>query len=369
MEKKQVLVVGGYGSIGSTISSLISENSDLFLIVSGRNSEKAKALAKRLECGFRTIDIGKEDSIEKALENIDIVICCYLDSNNFNTILPEKAIELGIHYIDVSGINEYNEQVWTLNNKALKGNVTLITGLGLYPGIVGLLLADNQNYFDKIGSVEIYFTVGGNMDDISPLSLHDIGYMMDRTPRQWNGKKWVKTNGKGKNEYIGGPFSKKIFFYPSMITSDLLKIPEIINSNKIVMWSGSESFLQGMVLFFGVKRGYARSIEKAKKLLKLLRFIGRNKKKDCLIKIITTGSRDNVKHERIVEFYATEEFLTAIAPLIVCEQIANGEIKQPGAFTAPEVVNTQKFFESFKAQNINYQVSTKKFKILSRSDH
>ena len=366
MNRTNVLVVGGYGFIGATISTLLSEKNGLFPIIAGRNSEKAESLAKKLECGFRTIDLNSEISIKKALENIDIVICCYIDSNNLNTILPEKAIKLGIHYLDVSGINEYNDKVMLLNNKAIENNVTLITALGLYPGIVGLLLADNKNYFEQIGSVEIFFTMGGNMDRISTLSLRDIGYMMDSTAMQYNGKKWIETNGKGKNEYIGGPFNKKIFFYPSMITSDLLSIPEIINSNKIVMWSGCESFLQGMVLYFGVKRGYVKAKEKAGKFLKLLQFIGRNKSKDYMMRIVTKGSHDNIKHERIVEFNAREDFLTAIAPVIVCEQIGNGDINQSGAFVAPQIVNTKKFLESFKECNVNFKESIKKFKILSR---
>ena len=365
MNKKQVLVVGGYGFIGTTISSLLSKSNDLIPIIAGRDSEKAEALAKKLECGFRIIDLKKESLIEKALENIDIVICCYIDSNNLNTSLPEKAIKLGIHYLDVSGINEYNDKITNLNNKAIENNVILITALGLYPGIAGLLLADNKNYFEQIGSVEIFFTMGGNMDGISTLSLCDIGYMMDASAMQYDGKKWVTTNGKGKNEYIGGPFNKKIFFYPSMITSDLLSIPEIINSNKIVMWSGCESFFQGMVLYFGIKRGYVKAKEKAGKFLKLLRFIGRKKSKNYMMRIITKGSRHNIKNERIVEFNAKEDFLTAISPVLVCQQIANGDIKQSGAYTAPQIVNTKKFLESFKECDVNFKESIKKFKILS----
>ncbi|MCK5312590.1 MAG: saccharopine dehydrogenase NADP-binding domain-containing protein [Desulfobacteraceae bacterium] len=366
MTKKQVLVVGGYGSIGSTISLLLSENNALFPIVAGRNEEKAKALATKLDCDFRTIDINDKLSIKKALVNIDIVICCYIDPDNLNTFLPEKVIELGLNYIDLSGRNEYNEKIIALNRKAFENNAILITALGLYPGIVGLLLADNKNYFEKIGSTEIYFAMGGNWDGISALSLHDIGYMMDIPPRQYNGKKWVETNGKGKNEYIGEPFNKNIFFYPCMITSDLLRIPETINSNKIAMWSGSESFLQGMVLYFGIKRGYAKIVEKAGKFLKVLRFIGRNKNKHCLMKIITKGSCDNIKHERIIEFNAKEELLTAIASVIVCEQIATGDMKKSGAYTAPQIVNTQTFFDSFKTKNVNYKESIKKFKILPK---
>jgi Saccharopine dehydrogenase NADP binding domain len=366
MTKKQVLIVGGYGSIGNNITMLLSESNELFPIVAGRNVEKAEILSKKFDCGFRSVDINDENSIEQALNNIDIVICCYIDPDNLSAMLPEKAIESGCQYIDISGRNEYNEKIIALNNKAIEKNVTLITALGLYPGIVGLLLADSKNYFEKIGTLEVYLTMGGNMDRISTLSLQDLGYMIDATPRQYNGKKWVVTSGKGRNEYMGEPFNKKIFFYPSMVTSDLIRIPEIINSNKIAMWTGSESFLQGMVLYFGIKRGYAKAVAKIGKFLKVLKFIGRNKNKHCLVKIIEKGSCEDIKHERIIEFNAREELLTAIAPVIVCEQIAKGDIEKPGAFTAPQIVDTIKFFDSFKEKDVNYNESTKKFKILSR---
>ena len=368
MIKKQVLVVGGYGSVGSAITKLLFESDYLFPIIAGPDKDKAEKLAKQYNCDFKIIDIYDKNSIEQALKDIDIVICCYIDLDNFDTLLPETAIRSGVHYIDISGTNEYNEKIIALNDTAIENNILLITALGLYPGIAGLLLADSKNYFEKIGTIEVYFAVGANMNGLSELSLQGIGQMIDATPMQYNGKKWVKTNGKGKNEYIGEPFNKKIFFYPCMITKDLLGIPEIIETNNISIWSGSESFLQGMVLYFGVKQGYTKIVKKARYFLKALKFIGRNKNKHSLMKIIIKGSCDNIKHERIIEFNAKEEFLTAIAPVIVCEQIVSNDIKKFGAFTAPQVVNTDKFCNSFKEKDVNYRESIKKFKILPRTD-
>lgn len=54
-----------------------------------------------------------------------------------------------------------------------------------------------------------------------------------------------------------------------------------------------------------------------------------------------------------------EELLTAIVPVIVCEQIVEGDIKKSGAFTGPEVVNVQKFIESLKTKGINYKEKAK----------
>ncbi len=72
MRKKQILIVGGYGVVGTVVSSLLSKKSGLSPIIAGRNKEKAEALAEKLGCGFRTIDIKNEDSIKAALEDVNI---------------------------------------------------------------------------------------------------------------------------------------------------------------------------------------------------------------------------------------------------------------------------------------------------------
>ena len=362
--KKQVLVVGGYGKVGSCVSGILSDYKELYPYIAGRNVNKAEALSEKLRCGFCKVDIEDKDSVEAALENMDIVISCYTNPGNISTILPEEAIKQGVHYMDLSGHSKYNNKIIALDSEARKNNVTLITGLGLYPGLIGLLLSDNRNYFEKIGSTEIFFVSGGNWEGVSELSLCEIGHMMEETPLIYNGRKWVAADSKGKNEYIGEPFNKKIFLYPGMITNDVLKIPENMSYNKIAMWSGSETFLQGMVLYFGVKRGYTEILEKLGRFLKVLRFLGRNKNKHSLVKIVTTGSCDNIKHERVVEFNAPEQILTALAPVLVCEQIARGDIDQPGAFTPPDVVDVKILFDSFKEKDINYRESIKKFQIL-----
>jgi hypothetical protein len=221
----------------------------------------------------------------------------------------------------------------------------------------GLIVAGNKDYFDKIDAVDIYFTSGGRMAGLSVLSLQGINLMMAVTPRYWNGENWTETDSRGTKEYISEPFNKEISFFPFMITYDLLKVPEIIECNKIVMWSGTESLFQGLVFLLGMKFGLAKDIKKAKNFIKVLRFLGRNKNEDYSMKIVTKGIKENKNYERIVEMNAPEELLTAIVPIIVCQQIKDGDIDTPGAFTGPEVVNLHNFSESLKAKDINYRES------------
>ncbi len=193
------------------------------------------------------------------------------------------------------------------------------------------------------------------MDNLSPLALQGIGHMMKVPPLKWEDGKWIKPSGKARKEYIAMPFNKEISFYPYMVTYDLLKIPEIMKINHINMWSMSESFILGIILLLGLKLGFAKTLKRAAVFLRLLRFLGRNKYEDYSMKIVSRGSKDNKNHERVVEMNATEEYLTAIVPVIICEQIVDGDVDQVGAYTGAEVVDSQKLSNSLKAADINYR--------------
>jgi len=355
--KIKILIAGGYGSVGTHISELLSQDEKFLPVIAGRSEEKAQALAEKFDCKWTTIDLENKNSIREALRNVNIVISCYIPSGDFNTFLPDIAAENGIHYLDVAAFNNFNESVIQLNEKADKNNAILITAMGLYPGMPGLILASNKDYFDTIDSVDIYFTSGGKMDGLSVLSLQGINLMMDVPPQQWNGKEWIDAGSKGVKENISEPFNKKISFFPFMITYDLLKIPKIIKCNKIVMWSGTESLFQGLVFLLGIKMGFAKDIKKAEKFIKVLRFLGKNKNDNYSMKIVSKGIRDNENLKRIIEMNAPEELLTAIVPVIFCEQIADGYINKNGAFTGPEIVDTSKFIDALKEYDIDYRES------------
>ncbi len=185
MEKHHVLIPGGYGAVGSIIATLLSKKENFIPIVAGRNEEQARKLAEKLDCRWAIVDLENKTSIETALKHIDIVINCYTPSGDFNTMLPELAAEVGIHYLDVAAFSRYNEGIIDLNKKAIENKSIFITALGLFPGLSGLIIGSSNDIFDTIDSVDIFFTSGANMDTLSPLALQGIGLMMKETPQCW----------------------------------------------------------------------------------------------------------------------------------------------------------------------------------------
>lgn len=159
--KARILIAGGYGAVGKNMASLLARRPGIMPVVGGRNTEKAAALAEHLNCEWIWIDLDDTASISNGLKDMDIVINCCIPSDNAPTRLAEAAVEQKVHYLDVSAFNGYCSRVMALDSPAHEKGVTLITALGAYPGIPGLILADAGQYFSEIHAAEFFFVMGG----------------------------------------------------------------------------------------------------------------------------------------------------------------------------------------------------------------
>ncbi len=350
MNKTKILIAGGYGAVGEEIARLLTRKPGIVPVVGGRNEEKARLLADQLNCEWIRFDLNNNESVLNGLKGMDIVINCYLPSDSYHTKLAEAAIERQVNYLDVSAFNGYCGRIMQLNSLAEEKGATLVTALGAYPGIPGLILANSGDYFSEISSADIYFVLGGKLQGLTPLSLMGVQYMMDVPPLVWESNQWQKPRVTGTRESIGKPFNKEIFFSPGMITHDLHMIPETVKIDKISSWSGMENLLQGLVFFIGMKLGWAGSEKKAARFLKLLKLMGKRRKShpEMALKVVVKGIKDGKPMKRIVEINGTEDYLTALVPVLACDQLIDGQISQKGAFTGPQIVETETLLQSFR---------------------
>ena len=72
--KKKVLIVGGYGTVGSVVSEILAQHEHIQPVISGWNESKARDLARRLQTEWRIIDLNDNEAISAALLDISIVI-------------------------------------------------------------------------------------------------------------------------------------------------------------------------------------------------------------------------------------------------------------------------------------------------------
>jgi len=358
MDKVNVLIVGGYGLVGREAAKLLSTNLKVNLFIGGRDIEKAIKTARELNVNSIYIDANDIQSIKDSIKDMDIIINCFIDITKVNVEIAKAAIKFGKKYLDIAGVPvEHLYSIIELDKVAKDNNALLITGLGVNPGIAGLLIKKHAQYFDEVLISDIYFTLGSDFEDISVLSLRGVGQMINIPPKIWDNNNWIKPKQSSLKYQIGLPFNKQIYFSPAMITPDILILPKLYNIKELRFWSGIESLMQSLVFILGIKLGYTKTDKKAEKFLRFLKSIGRNKRfhSELNLTIVSKGLHKGKAKMITNSFYCTEVLATAIAPVIVCEQIIERKYDQSGAFFPIEIVDPIAFVDRLAKSGIHYK--------------
>jgi saccharopine dehydrogenase-like NADP-dependent oxidoreductase len=275
----KVLIIGGYGKVGTESAKLLSNYSEIALFIGGRDIEKAKKTAIEYNASPIYIDCDDIHSVEEAIKDKDIVINCFIDIERVNTNVAKTCIKYGKAYLDPAGVpNEHLYSIVALDREAKNGKSLILTGLGVNPGIIGILLQAHAYWFDEVSESNVYFTLGSNFEDISVLSLRGVGKMIGIPPKVYYQNEWVKPMVSDTKIRVELPFHKTIYFGPAMITPDIEHLPNLNKFKEIRIWSGVERLFQSLVFILGIKWGYTETDKKAEKFLRLLKYLGKNKK-------------------------------------------------------------------------------------------
>ena len=352
----RVLVVGGYGSVGAEVCRLLAKEGSLEVFVGGRNRAKAEQLARELSISARLIDVSDTESYATGLDGIDIVVNCFVDLLEPSLDLPKAATSRGIHFLDVAAVPvEYVESLLALGGEARATGATVVTSLGVNPGIPGLLAMSEGRRFDRVESVDIYFTMGGRMEGLSPLSLRGVDLMLKTAPMQWRREEWCEASPRGKKRFIGAPFDKEVYFGAGMITADLHDVPKSIGAEHLSLWSGMESSFQGLVFILGMKLAFARTQRRAENFLRVLQWLGRggDTTNDIGLELELVGEKDGQRMRRLVSLHCSEEYATGLPPAILCRQLARGLVTARGAFVPHQVAAIDDFVVQLRGAGVN----------------
>jgi len=103
---KRILVLGGYGTTGRTLSELLLEFGDAEIVIAGRSLEKGEAAARRLGDRFpgrataRVADAADAASLARAFADVDLVAVAASVLDHAGTV-AEAALDAGADYFDL----------------------------------------------------------------------------------------------------------------------------------------------------------------------------------------------------------------------------------------------------------------------------
>lgn len=183
--KRKILIVGGYGAVGSSIAERLMKVYPHQIIIAGRSFSKAQAKAEEFQNKVipQQLDINnlKDFSV---LNEVELVIMC-LDQQN--TDFVEYCISKGISYIDISADYQNLQKIQKLHGLAEQNNSTVVLSVGLAPGITNLLAQYVVSQMQNVESIDIFVLLGlgekhgdhayrwtfDNVDSNYTLKIHD----------------------------------------------------------------------------------------------------------------------------------------------------------------------------------------------------
>lgn len=155
---QKVLVIGGYGRIGSSVAQDIAHHTQAQVYVTSRNSDR---LVKP-PLQFLQLDLEQQESLKKAIADVDLVVHCAGPFHHRDGRVLQHCIEQKVNYIDVSDHRSFYEKVISLEDKAIASGITAILNTGIFPGISNSMVKQGVEYFDKPEKIHLSYVVAGS---------------------------------------------------------------------------------------------------------------------------------------------------------------------------------------------------------------
>ena len=165
------ILVLGYGNIGSVLATDLAESmSSIEIVIAGRHRDKAEEAATFINrenvAGFQ-LDANDYHGLVDTMKEFDLVIGTLPGNVGYRSV--KAAVEAGVDMVDVSYMSE---NPLTLNEDAIKANVTIVPDCGVAPGLSNMLVGRVISEFDRVENIHVM--VGGLPEEPVP----PLGYVI-----------------------------------------------------------------------------------------------------------------------------------------------------------------------------------------------
>ncbi|MEN5380671.1 hypothetical protein [Sphingobacterium kitahiroshimense] len=226
-QKQRVLIVGGYGMVGSHIARIIRQvDHRIELILAGRNPQNGISLAKELNHS-ETAYINLEEGFDIShFQKIDLIISAVDDHSN---ILREAAILNGIACIAVS---ELADQIAPTAFLGLHKTIAapIVYAGHWQAGILTLVVKELANKFSDIKTIELAGLFDPK-DSVGPLVANEVsGFVGDALIRKEGN--WLSLPAEENPRIIGLYNHSSVIGYP-LSTLDVPSIAAFTSAKNI----------------------------------------------------------------------------------------------------------------------------------------
>lgn len=353
--KRDILIVGGSGTVGRKIAENLAPDLPDRIIIAGRNLEKATQVASEMGHGARAraVDVRQPASVSEALEGVGVVVNCVIQPEVPHVLLA--AVAGGCAYTDIAPQSVRRPPL----SKALKdeagGNgARVILGAGMIPGI--------SNVFARMGADYV-----GRVEAIESTCLLSLGDEFGTDSRGFIAEELVtpfKTTVQGETTLLC-PFTNarriqfsqpvgqvKAYFFPF---SDQVYYPATLGARtavcRIALLPQWVPALLALFLPLARRRVKARQADTSSSLNGLMERLKRRYAGLDWWGVHVEVQGDGSTYRASIQGHGQAR-ATALSASAFVRALLEDEVDRPGIWTAEEVVPVQPFLERLASQGL-----------------
>lgn len=141
----RILVVGGYGAVGTTVTAQLREWYPRQVIPAGRDEARAR------RHGGARVDVADAVGFRRVLDELGDVAVVVLCVEPEDAEVARACLERGIHLVDVGASYRLLDAVARLHDLSVEAGATAVLSVGLAPGLTNLLA---RRAHDAVGGAE-----------------------------------------------------------------------------------------------------------------------------------------------------------------------------------------------------------------------
>jgi short subunit dehydrogenase-like uncharacterized protein len=372
MEQKTILILGGYGNTGRAVARLLLRESEVRLVLSGRNIDKAKRLADELNnsvAGNRVsgvyADASDITSLRQAFTGIDFIVAAS-STTQYSRQVATMALEARVGYLDVQYSTQKIILLRSMADEIQQAGCCFITDGGFHPGLPAFLVRYVSQYFDKVESAMVGSVIkedwkGLVVDDSTVNELVEL--MNDFEMVAFKAGKWKKASLFGMSDYMrmdfGGEFG--VQFCAPMMLEEMRPLPDLYPTlQETGFYVGSFNWFVDWVIMPIALVTMKLSPQHAKRPMARWMHWGLNTFSKppfgTMLKVEARGQKDGRPKTMQITIAHPDGYMFTAIPVAACLlQYLDGSIAKPGLWLQAHIVEPNRFMNDMQRMGISVQ--------------
>ena len=366
--KRRILIIGGYGNFGRYISKTLAPDTNIQIIIAGRSLYKAQQCAARLpamnpvETACLNIHSNFFDALAALKPDLVIHTSGPFQAQNYN--VAECCIEAGVHYIDLADGREFVKGISTLNTRAKKRNVLVISGASSVPCLTSAVIDHYLNKFERLESLDYGITTAQK----TTRGLATTAAILSYTGKPF------KTLINGNPQVIYGWQGLRLRKYKKLgwrllancDIPDLVLFPERYPHLKnLRFYAGLELFFIHLTLWllsWLVRFGLIKHLEKSAALLLRLSFLFDWLGTANSAFHMKLSGKDHTGNNTDLTFELTAHsgdgpYIPCMPAIILARKIVNNQLNESGAYPCVGFISLDEYLHALNGLAITWDIS------------